>query len=331
MTAPTALWRTIRAWHPPLAYFAVAMILLAVVSTVGYVVDPRILVGVPIWAKPLKFSISFALYALTLAWMLSLLERPRLRTLGRRAGNLVATASSVEMAAIVLQVVRGQQSHFNKTTPFNAAVYATMGVTIVVIFVCTLLVAVALAMTPLLARAVTWAVRLGLGICVAGMSVGFLMVIPRTSQLQNHSGIIGAHSVGVADGGPSLPFLGWSTTGGDLRIAHFIGLHGLQALPLLALTLSLLPATARLTERTRVQTVFLAAAAYMGVVVLTLWQALRGQPLTSPDATTLVAAGTLLAVIALGAVAVGYDARRRTPTAPYDAVPDDDVIVVARP
>ena len=307
MTAP---WSTIRAWHAPLVWFAVAMTGLTAVSAVGYVVDDRILVGVPIWAKPLKFSISFAVYAISLAWMLSLLRRPAVRRLGHRVGTVLAAASSVEMTAIVLQVVRGHQSHFNKSTPFDAAVYAVMGATVVIIFTCTIVVAVAVAMTPLAERAITWAVRLGLVICLAGMSVGFLMVIPRAIQLQDDNGIIGAHSVGVTDGGASMPFLGWSTTGGDLRIAHFIGMHALQALPLLALAMTLLPATARLTQRTRVRIVFLAAAAYTGVVGLTLAQALRGQSLIHPDYTTLATAAALLATLACALLVITVNGGR---------------------
>lgn len=304
------LCRTIRTWHPPLIGFALAMTVLVMVSAVGYVVDPRVLVGAPIWAKPLKFGVSFAVYAVTLAWMLSLLQRPRLQRLGRRTGTVLAVASSVEMAAIVLQVIRGRQSHFNESTPFDAAVYAAMGGTVVVIFTCAVIVAVAVAVTPLADRAITWAVRLGLGICLAGMAVGFLMVVPRAAQLQGDTGTVGAHSVGVADGGAALPFLGWSTTGGDLRIAHLIGMHALQALPLLALTLTLLPVAARSTARTRVQIVVLAAVAYAGVVALTLWQALRGQAVIHPDTTTGLAAVVLLGVLAVGALAIGYDARR---------------------
>ncbi|WP_426511879.1 hypothetical protein ACPPVO_15365 [Dactylosporangium sp. McL0621] len=90
--------------------------------------------------------------------------------------------------------------------------------------------------------------------------------------------MIGAHSVGVTDGGPAMPVTGWSTTGGDLRIAHFAGIHALQMLPLLALLLTLLAARypGRLAAvRTRLRLVRVAAAGYAGLVALLTWQELR--------------------------------------------------------
>ena len=57
------------AWHSPLLFLAALMAVTGLVSLIGLVVDPRELVGSPAWAKPLKFSISFVLYALTLSWL----------------------------------------------------------------------------------------------------------------------------------------------------------------------------------------------------------------------------------------------------------------------
>jgi len=83
------------------------------------------------------------------------------------------------------------------------------------------------------------ALRLGMIITIVGaFSAGF-MTHPTTAQLDGvHAGqgmpIMGAHTVGAPDGGPGLSGTGWSTEHGDLRIPHFIGLHALQILPLIA-------------------------------------------------------------------------------------------------
>ncbi|NEE15073.1 hypothetical protein G3M58_52515, partial [Streptomyces sp. SID7499] len=80
-----------RSWHRPLVVFSAAMAVMALVSAVGLVVDDRVLVGAPIWAKPFKFAVSFAAYCLTLAWMLTHLTRG-VRT-GRWAGHVVVLTS----------------------------------------------------------------------------------------------------------------------------------------------------------------------------------------------------------------------------------------------
>ena len=295
--------RHVLSWHRPLMGLAAAMMVTGVASAIEYNLDDRILAGVPIWAKPLLFSVSFAIYAVTLAWLISRLQRPRVRRVAHRIGTVIAAATGLEMAAIVLQVLRGQQSHFNYSTPFNSLVFAGMGVMVVVIFLATIAVGVAfLVESPVHDRATTWAVRLGLGISVAGMAVGFLMIIPRSGQ-GTDAAIRGGHSVGTRDGGPSLPVLGWDTTGGDLRIPHFVGLHALQILPLLAIALTLLPRTARLAELTRVRLLLTGALGYTGLFALVFWQALRGQPITAPDGWTIAAAVAIVAAVA-GAAAV---------------------------
>ena len=85
-----------------------------------------------------------------------------------------------------------------------------------------------------------------------------------------------AHSVGVADGGSGLPFLNWSTVGGDLRIAHFFGLHGLQLVPLFAYFLQRKWNT---SQKKLLVAVTIFAALYAGWIGFTFYQAKQGIPL----------------------------------------------------
>ncbi len=288
-------------WHRPLVAFNGALVALAVVAAVGVFVDHRTLGGVPIWTKPLKFAISGTLYGFVIAWMLSLIRRgPRVAWW---AGTVIMATLAIEIVVIVGQVIRGRPSHYNVSTPLDAALFGTMGVAILVLWLANLVVAVLLLRERVADPALAWAIRLSMVIMIGGISLAFLMTVPTPEQRQGISAgiaptMVGGHSVGVPDGGPSMPLTGWSTTGGDLRIPHFLGLHALQALPLLVLALRRFPAPVQ------VRLVFVAAGTYAGLVGLVLWQALRGQPLIHPDALTLGALAGLLAVAGTAAVLV---------------------------
>lgn len=315
-------WRT---WHRPLVLFSASMAVMAVVGAVGILIDDRVLAGSPIWSKPFKFAVSFVPYTLTLAWMLTLLTRGR-RT-GWWAGTVVALACLGEMVIITGQVIRGKRSHFNNETPFDATLYSTMAVTVVILWAGTLVIAVLLFRARIADRASAWAVRSGVLIALVGAGMGFLMSQPSAQQRAagdlDTADVIGAHSVGVPDGGPSMPLTGWSTTGGDLRIPHFIGMHALQALPLFLLALIVLaPRIARLGDpRVRLRLVLVASGTYAAVVALVAWQALRGQPIVRPDGATLTAAALILAAAAAGAFAALRPARSFTTADAFDKEP----------
>jgi hypothetical protein len=286
--------RRVLDWHRPLVAFGAAMAVLTVVLAGAWLLDDRAVAGAPLWAKPLKFAVSFVLYAFTLAWMLGRLTR--WRRAGRRLGTLIAAAGVIEMVIITGQAARGRRSHFNADTPFDGALFGIMGATVAVLYVATLVVGLLLLATPSGEPAADWAVRLGVLVSLLGMSVGVIMVI------------LQGHAVGVPDGGPGLPLVGWSTTGGDLRIAHFAGMHALQVLPIVAGVL----AARGVAAGTALRLVVVAAAAHTGLVVLLTWQALRAQALLSPDAATLAALAALAAATGAGLVL----ARGTRPLAP---------------
>ena len=268
-----------RRGHAGLYWLAAGMAALALVTAGLALVDPRTLVGAPLWFKPMKFSLSIALFALALAWMLG-----QLRGALRRTGWAIVAGLVLEMVIIVGQAARGQKSHYNTDNLLGGVLFSIMGATITVVWFLTLAVALRFLREPGRDRAMTLAIRLGLVVSLVGMAVGFLLA-PN-----------GGHAVGVPDGGPGLFFVGWSTTGGDLRIAHFVGLHALQVLPLLAALLAHRP----VADDVRTRIVWSVAVGYLGVVLLLVWQALRAQPLFAPDAFTLGALG----VVALVALAV---------------------------
>ncbi|GGP73338.1 hypothetical protein [Saccharothrix coeruleofusca] len=282
--------------HRPLVLFSLLMAAMIPVSLVGLAVDDRVLAGSPIWLKPLKFFISLVLYGLTLAWVLKFTTRWRKLTWW--AGTVLAVGGTVEMVAIVGQVVRGRQSHFNVATSFDAAVFAVMAVTITVVWAMHAIISASLLLTRFTDRVAGWAVRLGMAISLVGLALGALMTRPKPGQ-NPADGIVGAHSVGVPDGGPQMAVTGWSTTGGDLRIPHFVGIHALQVLPLVVMLLG---------SRATVRAVWAAATGYGGLTALVTWQALRGQPLLQPDALTLAG----LAAVLLATAVVAWAPPRRT-------------------
>jgi hypothetical protein len=268
-----------------------------VVTAALALVDQRTLLGAPLWFKPLKFAISFTLYAGALAWMLERLPgRPMHRT-----GWVIVVTSAIEMLIIVGQAARGVRSHFNEDDLTGLRLQAVMAATIVVLYLATVTVALRFLRERPDDGATAWAVRLGLAVGVIGLTVGFVMAG------------ISSHSVGVADGGPGLPFVGWSTTGGDLRIGHFVGMHALQVLPLLAAGLARFGGH-RLDGTARTKVVQVVAAGYGALVLLATLQALRAQPLLAPDALTIALLLAVLAACGAALVAVLREAAHRRAT-----------------
>jgi hypothetical protein len=273
---------------------------------VGLVVDPRIISGAPAWLKPLKFAVSTAIYSLTMAWMFTYLsERPRVR---RVVGWLTAVVFVVELGIIDVQALRGTTSHFNGATVLDQVLYAVMGAAIVLQTLVSIAVAVALWRQRFTDRALGWALRFGMALTILGALSGGLMTRPTPAQVTElrqgaHPTMIGGHTVGGADGGPGMPVTGWSREHGDLRVPHFLGLHAIQALALIAVG----SRRWRRPAAVRSRAVVAGAASYAALFGLLLWQAVRGVSLAAPDATAVASlviwAGSTLVVV--GAIAAG--------------------------
>lgn len=296
---------------PALTVAGCLLITVLMATLIGLVTDRTVITGAPGWLKPAKFAISNAIYSFTLLWLLSQVNGHR--RLVRTIGAVTAGVLLAEQVIISVQAWRGTTSHFNMSTPLNANLYLAMGSMIALVWLAGVATAVLLSRQRLLDPAFAWALRLGAMLSVVGMSVAYLMVLPTPDQLAatvNRSSptTIGAHSVGVADGGPGLPILGWSTVGGDLRAPHFFGLHGLQVLLVIGYLVS--RRLKHWPSRNQVALVWVVGFSYLGLVALLTWQALRGQPLVAPDSTTTFAAVLLFGTSALLVSALAANARR---------------------
>ena len=266
------LWRASR----PLTATGVLMLAALAASLAAMAVDPTQLLGAPRWLKPAKFAISSAFYVFTLAWIFTWL--PERRRLTAIVGWISAVVIAIEVGIIDLQAARGVTSHYNVGTALDAALFGTMGIGILIAWFAAIVLTMALFRHRFADQAMGWALRLGLLITVLGQATGGLMTQPTQAQLAaartSRMTVSGAHTVGGPDGGPGLPITGWSREHGDIRVAHFVGMHAVQVLPAIALLLA--PFASAIPRR---RAVLLAASVYAAVFALLLAQALNGHPL----------------------------------------------------
>lgn len=293
------------AWHfsPMLTLMTGANVLFFALALIGLLVDPRLVLNSPAWAKTLKFSVSVFIYGLTLLWMLSFVKRRP------RAAKVIAFASGaillMEMLLIMLQAVRGVAMHYNQSTPFDTIVWRFMSVTIFVLYAFDIAGAVLIVREKFANPVLGLGVKLGIIMAMIGLGLGGLMTGPTSAQLSvlqsgGQLDYLGAHNVGaLVDGGTRmLPILGWNMDGGDLRIPHFVGIHGAQFIPFVAAIAMAFGARGLSANRQRAL-VWVGAAFYVSLTMLVTWQALRNESIVAPSVETFLAAVGLAAFSAL--------------------------------
>lgn len=237
--------------------------LLAAISLVGWVMDDRMLTGLNVWVKPMKFSISGGIYVLTAGYLITLY--PFSKRKRNIVNNIISWSMAIEICIVVLQAARGVRSHYNQSSLFDGILFGIMGLLIgIVVFTMVFFIIETIRLRMNTSRPVQWAILLGWLVVLFGSWVGGQMI----GQM--------AHNVGVPDGGEGLPWINWSTIAGDLRIAHFFGLHGIQIIPLFAWVL---------TNKWKASTmkkngvVILFGLLYASWIAFTFYQAKQGMPL----------------------------------------------------
>ena len=248
------------------------MLILTAILAIVSLFDSQQILGINRWIKPMKFTISTWIYLWTVAVYLNFING---REKSKRVIGWGISALFIgEIVLVIMQAARGTTSHFNVAKPFDAMVFSTMGF---LIAVNTLLV---IYLTYLyfradvnLPKALVWGMRLGLII--------FLLASVEGGYMSAQTG----HAVGLKDGGAGLPFVNWSTEGGDLRAAHFIGMHAFQAIPLFSLMLVWLQKRFSPVRPTAFTIIF--ALVYLASFTLVFVQALKGRPLLGREITII--------------------------------------------
>lgn len=314
-----SFFRSWRAWHRPLTVNVAFMLGLVLVSGAGLLLDGRILLNESVWVKPLKFGFAFAVYGATLAWLLTKLVKAK--RFGWWLGTAHAVLTTVDVGGIAVQAARGTFSHFNTNLddPVNAVVLGILTYGVPPVLIVNLLIAILVLIQRTGDRALTWALRAGLAMALFGMSVPFWLGVsqgikPRTVTDANGDKVtmyVG-HGIGDPDG-TGMPLTNWSVTGGDMRVPHFLGMHGIHALLLITVVLGALAARHRWLpdEKVRARLVGTASLGYTGLLAIVAWQAARGQSLIHPDAATVIAFVSVALLTASTAAIVIATARRQ--------------------
>ncbi len=209
----------IKEQFPFLHYTAIFHFIVTFIAVLAIFIDTREITGINAWIKPTKFLISSFIYLWTIGWYL--LFFPFKKISKKIIAGVLSLVILSENAVIITQAYRGVRSHFNMETPFDGMLWAIMGIAIAILtlimfwfFIKSFSSKIQLSIDQ------KWAIRIAWLALLVSAYAGNLMATQ------------GAHSIGVVDGGRGLPFLNWSVDGGDLRAAHFLGLHAIQIVPL---------------------------------------------------------------------------------------------------
>lgn len=244
-----------------------SQVALLVPSLLAYGLDDRLVNGINVWTKPIKFQLSLGVMLLTLVWLLPLLSGERRASRLIRSTSLgVAAAAALEIGYITLQSARGRASHFNLATPAEAIMYNVMGAGALMLVVGCFIFGAAICRTGPSPRGE--GLRVGAAV---GLMLGAVLTLITASVLAS-SGEAGHWIGGVRTDAGGLPLFGWSMTGGDLRVPHFFATHLMQALPILGL------AADRTAPRSAGRVVWAGAGLGVIVVAATFAQAMAGAP-----------------------------------------------------
>lgn len=237
-----------------LFYFSAVCLAFSIIFLILTLTKSTQINNVNAWYKPFKFAFSTVLFSSAMAWYCYYLPSFNIKFFNWS----VIVLLGFEIVYIAIKAGMGRMSHYDLSSPFYSIMYSLMALAASLVTIYTAYVGYLFFVNkfPELPTYYVWGIRLGIIIFVVFSFQGFAM----GSRL--------SHTVGGADGSPGWYLVNWSKTLGDLRVAHFLGMHALQLLPLLSFYVI------KNTKAT-----FVVALVYAAITTFTLVQALKGKPL----------------------------------------------------
>lgn len=249
-----------------LAYLGAGFFVLAILLSMYALINPIQVLGINSMIKPIKFCISTWAYAWTMAYLLYYVNNQK-RV--KWYSILACVVMIFENGVIVVQAFRGKISHFNQSDLIDGILYALMGVMIVWLTTATLVISIRFIMQKTYAISRPFALSIKIG----------LIMFVLFSFLGGFMSVINTHNVGGEIGQTGLPLLNWSTLFGDVRVAHFFGIHSLQVIPLFGYFMSI-----RFLDEAKAKTyILLGTLLYFSFICFTLYQAMIGLPFIRLD------------------------------------------------
>ena len=216
--------------------------------------------GINATIKPMKFALSIWVYSWTMAILLQFVYDVKKVKIYSWVAFI---AMCFEQIAITFQALRGQLSHFNRANSFGITLFSIMG-----IFILTLTLWTAYILY-IFSKQKHYSIDPSL---VLSIKLGMLFFVV-FALFGGYISSLKGHTVNALDGGKGLFFLNWSQFFGDLRVAHFFGIHALQIIPLFAFVLLKAKESNYATTK-----IWIFSILYFAFVLSTMIQALLGKP-----------------------------------------------------
>lgn len=250
---------------PALSALTIFMLALMVPKLGAMLLDTRLHNGINIWIKPIKFDIALSIYTATLIVFARWIPIPTRQKLWfKMFTGAVIVSILYEIFWIGGAAAYGGASHFNIATPLMGFAYTIAGLGSLTLTSAAFVFGVLIFKNKDTGLTSPMHVAIWFG----SISMAILTVVTASYMAAQTSHFVGGNMLDVE----ALPFLGWATDGGDLRVAHFFASHIMHALPVFVIAMSLL------FSRVSVAMVIGFATLYSALTIYTLWEAMQGLP-----------------------------------------------------